>query len=725
MNDYKPKRIRVYRNGDTYHTGRKLVVNRHIYRNFEQFLFHLTDEVNLVSGAVRKLYELETGGLVHNLDNLKDGTSYVATGGESLKRIEYLANEDPVAPYNTRPTSSMMASKSVSSESKTRRIINRSTGGLLQETETPPLHAEPQIFSPISKAYKIIVFENGEAFSPGLRMILNYRNCKSFEQVLRHLSTKMVLTAGQVRKLYDAESGKRIRSLNEIRPGHNLVAAAFEPFKKVQYLKQDLSTPAPVIKHETQLHPRIVTFYPNGDSYHTGLTLTISNKRFPTLSRLMDTLNHQIELVTGKIQKIYSLKGVRLQKTQEFETGLGYVLVANDDPFINTRYNVMALKHQDGPVGLGGFTKHNEFMKKIRPVTTMRHIRPHHTETVPNQTDKIKQQHHASVQQKRQKPTTKTSIERLHTPAKEIGIIELIEKEVETIISGSRPHTQSRLQKNKSADAIHEDEIFEDEKIRSAKATEEEVYGGHELKKLEGLNKSVRINSKGSTQRVNVISPHVTYEKHDNPIEHYDHQTEPMDDKSHVEHLENVKDEDSTKQHEHISQNDSQDRVPLGKDHAEQHEHINQNDSQDQAPRDEDSKQVEYEKSNAQIHSKQQSSHSLVKSQSLVKKSTPDIERHKSQSFEQHESQTLKQANMQSLTNLSQNQLSKTSSQDILRAKSYQTLQKSHTSTNDLKQTEPRRPATVDATSGLASNTTSKTDISGSKKASRVHVEQV
>jgi hypothetical protein len=52
-----------------------------------------------------------------------------------------------------------------------------------------------------------------------------------------------------------------------------------------------------------------------------------------------------------------------------------HVLVANDDPFIKIRYNVMAIRSSTGQPGLNGATLHNEYISKIRPITTKRRTR--------------------------------------------------------------------------------------------------------------------------------------------------------------------------------------------------------------------------------------------------------------------------------------------------------------------------------------------------------------
>ena len=86
----------------------------------------------------------------------------------------------------------------------------------------------------------------------------------------------------------------------------------------------------------------------------------------------MDHLNNHIELVTGKIQKVYALDktGTRINDIDQLDNAKGYVLVANDDPYISIRYNTKAISiSHSGPHGLAGYTTNNEHMSRIRKVT--------------------------------------------------------------------------------------------------------------------------------------------------------------------------------------------------------------------------------------------------------------------------------------------------------------------------------------------------------------------
>ena len=60
---------------------------------------------------------------------------------------------------------------------------------------------------------------------------------------MRYLSSLKLTKSGQVRKIYEPNTGKRIRHLSEIVNGMNLVLSAFDPFKKAPYRLFDFTQP--------------------------------------------------------------------------------------------------------------------------------------------------------------------------------------------------------------------------------------------------------------------------------------------------------------------------------------------------------------------------------------------------------------------------------------------------------------------------------------------------
>lgn len=81
------KTIIVYKNGDAFFPGRKLVVNPRQLSTFDSFLTFLTRGLE-TSFAVRNLYTLREGHKVQHLDNLMHGSVYVAAGQEHFKKLE-------------------------------------------------------------------------------------------------------------------------------------------------------------------------------------------------------------------------------------------------------------------------------------------------------------------------------------------------------------------------------------------------------------------------------------------------------------------------------------------------------------------------------------------------------------------------------------------------------------------------------------------------------------
>ncbi|GLD67745.1 doublecortin domain-containing protein 2C isoform X1, partial [Lates japonicus] len=77
------KTITVYRNGDAFYPGRKIVVNPRQVSTLDSFLTTLTRAVEAPFGAVRRLYTPVRGHKVQHLDDLKHG-SVVFTNGDVL-----------------------------------------------------------------------------------------------------------------------------------------------------------------------------------------------------------------------------------------------------------------------------------------------------------------------------------------------------------------------------------------------------------------------------------------------------------------------------------------------------------------------------------------------------------------------------------------------------------------------------------------------------------------
>ncbi|KAJ3307486.1 Doublecortin domain-containing protein 2C [Blyttiomyces sp. JEL0837] len=385
LDEFKSRKIRVFRNGDIFTPGKKLVISPRVYRNYEQFLHNISLDLNLLNGAVRRVYTME-GHLIESLDDLIDGAFYVATAGEMFKRVRYSLKEE-------HETS--MASIEDGVERRKMGFKKRFEGfdGLREE----PRMGEKPIFGPSSKAYRIVVFLNGEPGITPLKLVLNYRNCKSFDQVIMSVSSAY---KKKITKLFDTK-GRRVTSLHDLRDGQNLVAVGIENFKPASYPAINPANSQFDIKKEDDT-PHILTFYPNGDAYHHGYTLTVKKSRFKDLKKLLETLNQVIELVPGRAQRIYALDGHKIETLDELLT---YTPTSNPNqqqqqqpkqsdhtsskPPLPTDQTYAEFSGLDEPIadsnvpaGLAGAApaaqSHQQQQQQGHPHTTVNHPHPHH-----------------------------------------------------------------------------------------------------------------------------------------------------------------------------------------------------------------------------------------------------------------------------------------------------------------------------------------------------------
>lgn len=82
------KSVLVYRNGDPFFPGHRVVVHEKKVSNFEVFLKEVTGGVKAPFGAVRSIYTPRGGHRVRQLEELQSGEHYVAGGREAFKKLK-------------------------------------------------------------------------------------------------------------------------------------------------------------------------------------------------------------------------------------------------------------------------------------------------------------------------------------------------------------------------------------------------------------------------------------------------------------------------------------------------------------------------------------------------------------------------------------------------------------------------------------------------------------
>uniref|UniRef100_A0A8C6YY85 Doublecortin domain containing 2B n=1 Tax=Nothoprocta perdicaria TaxID=30464 RepID=A0A8C6YY85_NOTPE len=170
------KNVVVYRNGDPFFRGRRVVVNQRRFLTFEAFLNELTRSVG-AAVAVRKLYTARQGRRVARLGDLRDGCQYVAAGSERFKTLPH-----PL------------------------RRLSRS------------------------------VFRNGDLLSPPFRLPLPGSALPEQDALLTLLTEKVTVRGGAVRKLCRLD-GAQVCEAEELVNGGYYVAVGAEKYQNLPYLE--------------------------------------------------------------------------------------------------------------------------------------------------------------------------------------------------------------------------------------------------------------------------------------------------------------------------------------------------------------------------------------------------------------------------------------------------------------------------------------------------------
>ncbi|XP_048882881.1 doublecortin domain-containing protein 2-like isoform X2 [Brienomyrus brachyistius] len=214
------KNIYVYRNGDPYYEGRRLVINEKKVSSFETFLREVTGGVQAPFGAVRNIYTPRAGHRVSCMQHIQSGQRYVAAGSEKFKKLDY-------SEIGT----------------KKKRLL-QNNGVMIKQVAQSRIAASARFLKPIKEPCLIFVVANGDVLNPPVRLLIPQRMLGLFERVLEMITEKMNLRImGGVRSLYMLD-GTLVSDGNDLESGQYYVAVGRERFKKLPYTDLIFAKPA-------------------------------------------------------------------------------------------------------------------------------------------------------------------------------------------------------------------------------------------------------------------------------------------------------------------------------------------------------------------------------------------------------------------------------------------------------------------------------------------------
>ncbi|KAM4625871.1 doublecortin domain-containing protein 2C [Polymixia lowei] len=203
-----PKTIIVYRNGDAFFPGKRMVVKRRRGSTFESFLTSLTSDFKAPFGAVRNLYTVREGRNVTDLDALQQGEGYVAAGAERFRKLEYCQITTKKPPQKKKEQIQPIVHSRIVVPARWKRTNHGSC--------------------------TINVFTNGDISVTPARVLIPKHTLTSWENVLAMVTEKVHLRTGAVHRLCRLD-GYPLHGSNKLENNQYYVAVGAEQFRALPY----------------------------------------------------------------------------------------------------------------------------------------------------------------------------------------------------------------------------------------------------------------------------------------------------------------------------------------------------------------------------------------------------------------------------------------------------------------------------------------------------------
>uniref|UniRef100_A0A8R1DHM0 non-specific serine/threonine protein kinase n=1 Tax=Caenorhabditis japonica TaxID=281687 RepID=A0A8R1DHM0_CAEJA len=193
----KAKRLRFYRNGDQYFKGLQYALQTDRVKSMQPLMEELMKTIICDSTAlphgIRHIFTIDGTQRITSVDQFEDGGGYVCSSTDAFKQVDYSRAAEP----NWRLTLANRYNRHLETKKLALSVVEPSN----ERTDF--------VFPRIIK-----VIRNGVKPRRISRHLLNKKTAKSFDQVLRDLTSVVKLDSGAIRKLFTL-SGRQVLTLED------------------------------------------------------------------------------------------------------------------------------------------------------------------------------------------------------------------------------------------------------------------------------------------------------------------------------------------------------------------------------------------------------------------------------------------------------------------------------------------------------------------------------
>nr|XP_056703029.1 doublecortin domain-containing protein 2B [Euleptes europaea] len=206
------------------------------------------------------------------------------------------------------------------------------------------MRSETVAVAPLAK--NVMVYRNGDPFFNGRKFVVSQRRFLTFEAFLNEV-TSTIQAPAAVRNIYTPRQGHRVTELGELHNGCQYVAAGFERFKRLAYLKPGMKQLSenqktgraqsyPVISRRANVLERcrrpvnvpcVIHVFRNGDLLSPPFRLVLSKSSLQQWNTVLGLLSERANLRTGAVQKLCQLNGNAISCGDQLVSGSYYVAV--------------------------------------------------------------------------------------------------------------------------------------------------------------------------------------------------------------------------------------------------------------------------------------------------------------------------------------------------------------------------------------------------------------